>query len=45
MALTPLIVPTAALFGWLLLRERPAPIQLVGGGLIFAGAVVARLAG
>jgi len=45
MLLGSLGVPMTALFSWILLRERPAPIQLAGGGLIFVGAVVARLTG
>jgi len=45
MVLATLGVPTSALAGWVLLRERPRAIQLAGGGLIFLGAVVAKLAG
>lgn len=45
MVLATLGVPTSALAGWVLLRERPRTIQLAGGGLIFLGAVVAKLAG
>lgn len=33
----------AVLFAWLLLGELPAPIQLMGGGLILAGIVLVRL--
>jgi drug/metabolite transporter (DMT)-like permease len=45
MVLATLYVPISALFGWVLLRERPTPVQLSGGGLIFVGAVVAKIAG
>ena len=43
MVLATLGVPVAALFGWVLLRERPTATQLWGGALIFLGAVVAKL--
>ncbi len=33
----------AALFGWLLLDERLAPIQIVGSGLMLAGMLLAQL--
>jgi len=33
----------ALLFAWLLLGEAPAPMQLLGGGLILAGVVLVRL--
>ena len=45
MVLVTLGVPVSALFGWVLLRERPTSIQLAGGGLISAGAVIAKLVG
>ncbi|MBT7300165.1 MAG: hypothetical protein HN849_11660, partial [Victivallales bacterium] len=43
MVLATLGVPLAALFGWVLLRERPTATQLKGGGLIFLGALIAKL--
>ena len=43
MALVTLAVPVSALFGWVLLRERPTRVQLAGGALIFAGAMLAKL--
>lgn len=45
MMLATLGVPISALAGWTLLRERPRRIQLLGGLLIFLGALAAMWAG
>lgn len=36
-------VVAALLFGWLLLGQLPAPVQLVGGALVLAGVVIVKL--
>ncbi|MFJ4046178.1 EamA family transporter [Microbacterium sp. NPDC089987] len=36
-------VVAALLFGWLLLGQLPAPVQLVGGVLVLAGVVIVKL--
>lgn len=45
MMLATLSVPMSALAGWTLLHERPRRIQLLGGLLIFLGALAAMWAG
>ncbi|PKI91634.1 EamA family transporter [Actinomycetales bacterium SN12] len=36
-------VVAAMLFGWMLLSQLPAPVQLLGGALVLAGVVVVKL--
>src|SRR5690606_27512625 len=36
-------VVAAMLFGWVLLGQLPAPVQLIGGVLVMAGVVVVKL--